>query len=624
MFSKNIFKRRNIFPLKSLFISKSNKHSSSTTNLGSSYGKENNKILINSNLNFSKALSISSSDDLIFNKMKYYLKYKHELRIKRNKFKINQNLYLTDLKNSKLKSNNSITNILNLGIGRKYSRIRLDSIDKNNFLERKSLSIDQENNRRLLLNKYENDDFKEIIEKIKNNKLNFQIFSLIDKDKNKDGLVQTCLGINKFNEIKNLRNKRLSNLIKRQKDKINDLDNNIEINNRKNNKIIELNQREVYYFRFLKKHIEQQILKLNQLREYKRKVKYDIKFLKKRIEQINKKLFRLKDMRNFLIRVKERKIQLPPFFVLLERGKSKFDNIDQDLIMKYKKYLNVNNPIFENINELDLIFNELRMNALNDLKKVNNIQIEINEFKIELKGLTENFDNEKEKYINLLLQKKEIALYQYQYLQKIYDELMINKNNIKIPKNGIFEEKTLNQINYNNTVKNYPMIYSLLFEKLIKGINIFIEKKIIDQEIFESYDIRNILNKNILYMNQEMIYNFVLKCLKIYEKITINILNKHINYLNSTLIKNEINNFIREKKNITNFKNVQEQKIIIENKNNYKINKLKEKLNKKYINKLSQTKAKYWNISPRIITKQKSSNNIVNNDNFEFFDFFEY
>ena len=624
MFSKNIFKRRNIFPLKSLFISKSNKHSSSTTNLGSSYGKENNKILINSNLNFSKALSISSSDDLIFNKMKYYLKYKHELRIKRNKFKINQNLYLTDLKNSKLKSNNSITNILNLGIGRKYSRIRLDSIDKNNFLERKSLSIDQENNRRLLLNKYENDDFKEIIEKIKNNKLNFQIFSLIDKDKNKDGLVQTCLGINKFNEIKNLRNKRLSNLIKRQKDKINDLDNNIEINNRKNNKIIELNQREIYYFRFLKKHIEQQILKLNQLREYKRKVKYDIKFLKKRIEQINKKLFRLKDMRNFLIRVKERKIQLPPFFVLLERGKSKFDNIDQDLIMKYKKYLNVNNPIFENINELDLIFNELRMNALNDLKKVNNIQIEINEFKIELKGLTENFDNEKEKYINLLLQKKEIALYQYQYLQKIYDELMINKNNIKIPKNGIFEEKTLNQINYNNTVKNYPMIYSLLFEKLIKGINIFIEKKIIDQEIFESYDIRNILNKNILYMNQEMIYNFVLKCLKIYEKITINILNKHINYLNSTLIKNEINNFIREKKNITNFKNVQEQKIIIENKNNYKINKLKEKLNKKYINKLSQTKAKYLCISPRILGKQKSSDNIINNENINFFDLIEY
>ena len=477
MFSKNVFKRRNIFPLKSLFISKSNKHSSSTTNLGSSYGKENNKILINSNLNFSKALSISSSDDLIFNKMKYYLKYKHELRIKRNKFKINQNLYLTDLKNSKLKSNNSITNILNLGIGRKYSRIRLDSIDKNNFLERKSLSIDQENNRRLLLNKYENDDFKEIIEKIKNNKLNFQIFSLIDKDKNKDGLVQTCLGINKFNEIKNLRNKRLSNLIKRQKDKINDLDNNIEINNRKNNKIIELNQREIYYFRFLKKHIEQQILKLNQLREYKRKVKYDIKFLKKRIEQINKKLFRLKDMRNFLIRVKERKIQLPPFFVLLERGKSKFDNIDQDLIMKYKKYLNVNNPIFENINELDLIFNELRMNALNDLKKVNNIQIEINEFKIELKGLTENFDNEKEKYINLLLQKKEIALYQYQYLQKIYDEIIIKNNRNKLIKNENFEQKTLMKMNYNNMVKNNPMIYSLLFEKLIKGINIFIEKK---------------------------------------------------------------------------------------------------------------------------------------------------
>ena len=39
MFNNNIFKRRNIFPLKSLFISKTNKHSSSTTNLGIFYNR---------------------------------------------------------------------------------------------------------------------------------------------------------------------------------------------------------------------------------------------------------------------------------------------------------------------------------------------------------------------------------------------------------------------------------------------------------------------------------------------------------------------------------------------------------------------------------------------------------
>ena len=623
MFNNNIFKRRNIFPLKSLFISKTNKHSSSSTNLGSSYGKENNKILI-SKLNLSKALSISSSDDLIFNKMKYYLKYKHELRMRRNKFKQNQNLYLTDLKNAQLKSNNSITNMIDLRTGRKYSKISLDSVDKNNFLERKSFTIDHENSKKLLMNKYDNDEFKEIVEKIKKNKINFQIFCLIDKDKNKDGLAQTCLGINKFNEITNLRNKSLNNLIKNQKEKINDLENNIELKKRNNNQIIEINKREIYYITFLKKHLEKQIKKLNQLREYKRKVKYDIKFLKKRIEKINRRLIRLKDMRNFLIKVKERKIQLPPFFFLLESGKSKFENIDKGLIMKYKEYLNVNNPIFEDINEIEQIFNELRINALNDLNRNNKIKSEIEDLKRELKEFKENIDYEKEKYINLLHEKRKIVFQNNQYLQKIYDELIMknNLNNIKLIEN--IEQKTLMKMNYNNLIKNNSMIYSLLYEKLIKGILFFMDKKIIDQEIFNNYEINSILNKNILYMNQGMIYNFVLKCLKIYEKIAINILNKHINFLNSTLIKNEIHHFIKQKKNINNIKNVQEKKIILEDKINYKINKMKEKLNKKYINKLSQTKAKYLSISPRILVKQKSSDNIINNENITFFDLIEY
>ena len=556
MFNKYLFKRRNIFPLKSLFISKSNKHSSSTTNLGSSYGKENNKILINSNLNYPNVLSISSSDDLIFNKMKHYLKYKHELRIRRNQFTINQNLYLTDLKNSKLKLNNSITKLIYLRTGRKFSRISLDLIDKNNFLERKSFSIDQEKNKRLLLSKYDNDDFNEILGTIKKNKLNFQIFSLIDKDKNKNGLSQTCLGINKINEIKNIRNKRLNNLIKSQKEKINNLDNNIEFKKRKNNQIIELNKSEKYYRKFLKQNIKSQIQRLNELREYKRKIKYDIKVLKKRIEKINKRLIHLKDMRNFLIKVKERIIQLPPIFFLLETGKTKFESIDKDLIVKYKKYLNINNPIFENINELEEIFNELRMNALDNLNRVNKIKTEIEDLKRELKEFNENIDFDKEKYINFLLEKRTIAFQNNQYLQKIYDEIIIKNNRNKLIKNENFEQKTLMKMNYNNMIKNNPMIYSLLYEKLIKGIIIFINKKIIDKEIFNTYEISTMLNTNIEYMNQGMIYNFVIKCLKIYEKIIINILNKHINYLNSTFIKYEIHHFIREKKNINNIKNV--------------------------------------------------------------------
>ena len=45
--------------------------------------------------------------------------------------------------------------------------------------------------------------------------------------------------------------------------------------------------------------------------------------------------------------------------------------------MKYKEYLSVSDPIFENINELEQIFNELRMNVLDNLNKVNKIKLKL-------------------------------------------------------------------------------------------------------------------------------------------------------------------------------------------------------------------------------------------------------
>ena len=174
-------------------------------------------------------------------------------------------------------------------------------------------------------------------------------------------------------------------------------------------------------------------------------------------------------------------------------------------------------------------------------------------------------------------------------------------------------------MNYHSILKNYNFTYSLLLEKLIEKIKYFLEIKILTKDIIydlkiSDVQINYIININISKMTQEKIYNSVLFCLKIYEKIIIETFNKHNKYLNSSLTKNEINQLIKKRKYENNIQNLKEKKEFIEKRNEFKIRQLIEKSNKIYLKQYS--KAKNYHFIPKKIKKQKSRNDIINKEEY--------
>ena len=622
----NSLKKKNIFPLMSLYKTKSN-HSSSTTNLCSTLEKNKDKTTINLKKKVPQNLLISSFENSQFIKFKSYLNCKKKFKNqnernssgKNNKLRINKNLYLTELyKNSFIgKNTNSQKNISsNYLTKNKNSTISYDSFEKNN-----SIVFSDENNKNL------KED--EIFTKIKRYKLDFKLGSLIGKDKQLNYFKNNSKEIYRIKYFIKAKKKRLKYLKQIKKEEKEKLKNNYLTIVTSKKKIFTIKQKEISYLKYLSKYYEEQY-KINQnLFEERQKDFIEVKNLMTKIEKLNKVFFQLKDIRNFLIKVKEKKNKLPYFFSDLELGKKNIENIDKSEIEKYKNYLNVNFPIFKNKEEFETIFQELSNNYLNSLCKIDIIQYEIKQLKIELMKYKKKENNSNNEFIDILQEKiKEYSQKNFDLLRKLKElknikkensiQLTENENNKIVNEKG-FEKNKLIIMNYHSILKNYNFTYSLLLEKLIEKIKYFLEIKIITKDIIydlkiSDVQINYIININISKMTQEKIYNSVLFCLKIYEKIIIETFNKHNKYLNSSLTKNEINQLIKKRKYENNIQNLKEKKEFIERRNEFKIRQLIEKSNKIYLKQYS--KAKNYHYIPKKIKKQKSTNDIINKEEY--------
>ena len=622
----NSLKKKNIFPLMSLYKTKSN-HSSSTTNLCSTLEKNKDKTTINLKKKVPQNLLISSFENSQFIKFKSYLNYKKKFKNqnernssgKNNKLRINKNLYLTELyKNSFIgKNTNSQKNISsNYLTKNKNSTISYDSFEKNN-----SIVFSDENNKNL------KED--EIFNKIKRYKLDFKLGSLIGKDKKLNYFKNNSKEIYRIKYFIKAKKKRLKYLKQIKKEEKEKLENNYLTIETSKKKIFTIKQKEISYLKYLSKYYEEQY-KINQNLFEERQTDFiEVKNLMTKIEKLNKIFFQLKDIRNFLIKVKEKKKKLPSFFSDLELGKKNIENIDKSEIEKYKNYLNVNFPIFKNKEEFETIFQELSNNYLNSLCKIDIIQYEIKQLKIELKKYKKKENNSNNELIDILQEKiKEYSQKNFDLLRKLKElknnkkensiQLTENENN-KIANEKGFEKNKLIIMNYHSILKNYNFTYSLLLEKLIEKIKYFLEIKILTKDIIydlkiSDVQINYIINTNISKMTQEKIYTTVLFCLKIYEKIIIETFNKHNKYLNSSLTKNEINQLIKKRKYENNIQNLKEKKEFIEKRNEFKIRQLIEKSNKIYLKQYS--KAKNYHYNPKKIKKQKSTNDIINNEEY--------
>ena len=616
-----MFKKKNNSTSNSLYKSRAIKPTSSSSNLCSSFDKQKEKIIVNSFKKVRKFLSLSTSESSHnLSKMKLYFDFKKKLikpiikspLFKCYNFRKNNNFYLTEFYKNNLKNNyysNSFSKVKN-------SSISFDSFDKNKYV------IDE--------------DF---INKIKSSKLNFHLMSLMGNEKLRNGLKNNCIEIHKIKSLGKAKMIRLRNLIKNIKEKNYLLDCNISRIKFNLQRIIEISKENDLYLKFLSKYHEEQSKICNELFEYKKKIYNEVKKLEFIFIKINNKFNQLKDMRNFLIKVKEKKINLPSFFSLLEQGIESFENVDKNEVERYKKYLNVNIPIFENIDEFESIFTFSGNNTLKLLNSTEKIVLELERLKSELNQLNENKNGKKEENIEMLKEKKEIVIQKNKELQKILSELkkkkennitklIENKHSYKNDVDIDYNERQMKIMKYNFMIKKYPMTYSFLLEKLIKKIHFYYKNKIITKDIinsaitFEFVSFNDILNCKIKRMSQEKIYYYILICLQLFEKILVMNINKYHYYLNNKLTKNEMEKSIKKRKNEANLENIKEKKELIENKYQFKINKLYDKLNKNYLKQFSKVKSTDFHFYIKKMKKQKSTNDILKkNDNI--FDFWE-
>ena len=596
--------------------------STSSSNLCSSFDKQKEKIFFNSFKKVSKILSLSTSDSSHnVSKMKLYFDFKKRLRkpiknsslLKYYNYNPIKKFYLTEYYKNNLKNNNNLNTYSKV----KHSSISFDSIEKKNY------DIDED-----------------YINKIKSSKLNFHLMSLIGNEKLRFGLKNNCIEINKIKSFEKEKMTRLKNLINRIKEQNYLLDCNISTIKFNIQRILEICEENDLYLKFLSKYYEEQLKICNKLFEYRKKEYNEVKKLEFLFIKINNKFHQLKDMRDFLIKVKEKTINLPSFFSLLEKGIDTFENVDKNEVERYKKYLNVNIPIFENIDEFETIFSFSGNNTLNLIYGNEKVQNELETLKSELNELNNKNNIQKEKNINLLIEKKEILIQKNKDLQKILSELKKKKENNVIKLNEYkssyknendinFNKRQITIMKYNSIIKKYSMSYSFMLEKLIHQINYFYKNKIITKDIintaitYEFISFNDILYCKIKTMTQEKIYHYILICLQLYEKILIMNIKKYHYYLNNESSKNEMTQLIKKRKNEVNDENIKEKKELIKNKFQIKIKNLEDKLNKHYLKQFSKEKSTDFSYFIKKKNKKQKSTNDIKKKEDNIFDFLE-
>ena len=255
--------------------------------------------------------------------------------------------------------------------------------------------------------------------------------------------------------------------------------------------------------------------------------------------------------------------------------------------------------IFESINQFLEIFQNLEEKNLYLLNTINEAKFyfEINKQEYDKiclkKRNSENISdiNDKEKELKKIKERFKILENDYNSVK----HLEINKNNNFKKK---YEQKSITtsftdfnyfkQMNYLNLIKQYKYPGILLLETFVKNIKNFISFKYKDYDMNKIYEIESELKlKKIFNLNKDsfdeynknMINDYILKLIKIYDYICQYVRNKHILYKSNN--KNKI--FMDKKReeliNMRKIDNNREIKILLEDKRQNNIKKIINKWN---------------------------------------------
>ena len=467
------------------------------------------------------------------NKQNVFLNTYHKNNI-RNKFKsIYDNFYLTSLKD---KQNNSLNSSL---LSSKNSSSNFLNLD-NNYSD----SID------LIFNK---DPIFDSKKGFKIQKRNFILGKMMNDYKIPRTLIDYCKKIAIMKKIGNEDKNKINDIIDKRKN-LKELLDNYYYKLKRNQKIFSKNYEIIYtnYIRFLREIIENEKIKLNKLKEKERDLYNKVFYLKDLIKKEKGKLIQLINIRDFLIKVKEKTLEIPPILKKMLNqetiNEKETKNIDKDKLFRYKNYLNKSIPIFKNPEEFLYFFSSMENQSINFLLKLENNKERIKELEIKLGEINEDEERINQIILTQIKSKQIIrddlySHYQYYKTQKSNLKQLLNKKNAIYNSNNNSKKSNFTFLNdnkyimsvikYKNILSNYKIQYSFFLNKLGEGIKIFLKNNLLNFEIINDiaknkYDLEHFLSiKNLENNNYDIIVSKCVKLLFLYEKVVDKILQKN-------------------------------------------------------------------------------------------------
>ena len=508
-----------------------------------------------------------------------YINSYHTKNIRKKFNETYRNFYLTNLK-EKYNDTLNMTNNTTLNFKKKIfkNRSNLSNIIKENKSNFDSFSTS------------------------KTQKRNFILGKIMDDFKKPNTLVNYCNKISLMKKIEIENKNRIIELIDNRKKYKKLLDNYYYT--LKRNKQIYLHHFDIIYVKYiiyLEEIIDNEKMNLLKLKEKKKQLSMKVSHLKNLIQKENENLDELINIRNFLIKVKEKQLEIPSLLKkILKIGKIEENEIkDKKEFERYKSYLDKSKLFFRDQDEFFYILSDIENKNIKLLIKYQKINNSIEKLKSELEELKESENRINEILSNQMNNKEEIKNeifneYNYNYSQKNKlkklsdnDKEKNNHNNIHNLKSIEDNKYLMNLIKYKNILSQYPIQYSYLFIKLGEGIQFFLKKNILNFEnLITIAKNKNELEKflSINELKEDNFSEITSKCIKLlfFYEISVNkILEKNKNYLKDPILKSKMEIIILKKSYFLRKKNAKEQKILLEKKKIYEIKKVIGRNNKK-------------------------------------------
>ena len=450
--------------------------------------------------------------------------------------------------------------------------------------------------------------YQTFVNDVKKQKMSLQIGSLFAlSTSNPSSLSKRCVRFSVIEGLANANKKRLLQMKEDYHNKINEI-NNIEFRLLYNKKLLEKGYGNTFneYLAFLKSQITSEAEKLETYVDAKRHLEIQVSKLKMEVNRLNKSIWKLRELRNFIIFVKEKKAYNSDLITAIENNTvNKGRWVSQEQIQRYTTYLNPLMPIFKSTDEFISCYTELEQKGMllliENEKKATSVQI-MKDYLIDLavegekqeRIITQQIhqkqkvlDIRKSIYFQLLKQRNSLDAYTIKPLSQVDVHSVTSRQTRKSSVSGSVDKETLIALKYKDRMKRYPVSFAILYIDLVKQIKLLISLNVINEDdivdvglLKSQVDLIKLFNVKLTSKNQHVVSSACIMLLKIYERAIIFIYEKHNEYVANPLLKEDIVRVTLQHQSSLKIKNAEEQRKLIAQQRKLEVSKVMKKMSK--------------------------------------------